>query len=28
VVELPRWKPGRQNGEPVAVRFVVPVVFN
>jgi TonB family protein len=28
VVELPRWKPGRQNGEPVAVQFVVPVVFH
>jgi TonB family protein len=28
VVKLPRWKSGRQKGEPVAVRFVVPVVFN
>ena len=27
VAALPRWQPGRQHGEPVAVRFTVPVVF-
>ncbi len=27
VAALPRWQPGRQHGEPVAVKFVVPVVF-
>lgn len=27
VVALPRWKPGRENGESVAVRFVLPVLF-
>ncbi len=27
VAEMPRWQPGKLNGEPTAVRFVVPVVF-
>jgi TonB family protein len=27
VAALPRWQPGFHNGRPVAVRFVVPVVF-
>jgi protein TonB len=27
VASLPRWQPGLHNGQPVAVRFVVPVVF-
>jgi TonB family protein len=27
VAALPRWQPGRLNGEPTAVRFIVPVVF-
>jgi TonB family protein len=27
VAALPRWQPGLHNGHPVAVRFVVPVVF-
>ena len=28
VAALPRWQPGLLNGEPTAVRFVVPVVFH
>lgn len=27
VASLPRWEPGRRNGQPVAVRFVVPLTF-
>lgn len=27
VAALPRWQPGLHNGEPTAVRFIVPVVF-
>jgi TonB family protein len=27
VAALPRWRPGLLNGEPVAVRFVVPITF-
>ena len=27
VAALPRWQPGRQNGEPAAVRFIVPITF-
>ncbi|AMJ64741.1 energy transducer TonB [Hymenobacter sp. PAMC 26628] len=27
VGSLPRWAPGRRNGQPVAVRFVVPLTF-
>ena len=27
VKSMPKWKPGRQNGIPVAVRYTVPVVF-
>ncbi|MFD1874124.1 energy transducer TonB [Hymenobacter bucti] len=27
VAALPRWQPGLLNGEPTAVRFIVPVVF-
>lgn len=27
VAALPRWEPGRQNGQPTAVRFTVPVSF-
>ena len=27
VATLPRWQPGLLNGEPTAVRFIVPVVF-
>ncbi|WP_162550280.1 energy transducer TonB [Hymenobacter nivis] len=28
VASLPRWEPGRRNGEPVEVRFVVPLIFH
>lgn len=28
VASLPRWEPGRRNGQPVAVRFVVPLIFH
>ncbi|MFD1466628.1 energy transducer TonB [Hymenobacter caeli] len=28
VADLPRWVPGRLNGQPVAVRFVLPLVFH
>lgn len=24
---MPKWKPGRQKGQPVAVKFTVPVMF-
>lgn len=27
VSQMPRWKPGRQNGKPVAVQYVLPVEF-
>lgn len=27
VAALPRWQPGLQNGQPTAVRFVIPVTF-
>jgi TonB family protein len=27
VAALPRWRPGRQNDQPVAVRFIVPIAF-
>lgn len=27
IASLPRWKPGRQNGKPVSVRFVIPITF-
>lgn len=27
VAALPRWQPGRQHNEPVAVRFIVPIIF-
>jgi protein TonB len=27
IAALPRWQPGRHNGQPVAVRFVVPINF-
>jgi TonB family protein len=27
VSSMPRWKPGRQNGKPVQVRFVLPILF-
>ena len=25
--KLPRWKPGQQDGQPVSVRFTLPIVF-
>lgn len=27
VAALPRWKPGRQNDKPTAVRFIIPITF-
>ncbi|RZK97466.1 MAG: energy transducer TonB, partial [Hymenobacter sp.] len=27
VAALPRWQPGRQHGQPTAVRFVIPITF-
>ncbi|RZL09278.1 MAG: TonB family protein [Hymenobacter sp.] len=27
VAALPPWEPGRQKGQPTAVRFVIPLVF-
>ncbi len=27
IQQMPRWKPGRQRGQPVRVRFTLPVVF-
>ena len=28
VQNFPKWVPGKQNGEPVRVRFVLPIKFN
>lgn len=28
VAALPRWQPGRQHGQPVAVRFIMPIAFH
>ena len=27
VKSMPKWEPGRQNGKPVRVRFIIPVEF-
>ena len=27
ISEMPKWKPGKKNGKPVRVKFVLPVVF-
>jgi TonB family protein len=28
IKSLPKWKPGMENGQPVAVNFIIPVKFN